>query len=70
MCFFDEKKSEQIYLEILKMYDKRYWKNLEILYKTVTGKSNNAVKISQIDYMTECIKVNRKFVDRRIKIFW
>ena len=66
-AFFDEKKSEQIYLEILKMYDKRYWKNLEMLYKTVTGKSNNAVKISQIDYMTECIKVNRKFVDRRIK---
>ena len=66
-AFFDEKKSEQIYLEILKMYDKRYWKNLEMLYETVTGKSNNAVKISQIDYMTECIKVNRKFVDRRIK---
>lgn len=32
-AFFDEKKSEQIYLEILKMYDKRYWKNLEMLYK-------------------------------------
>lgn len=66
-AFLDENKSELIYKEILEIYNKRYRKNLELLYKVVIGKSDNVVKFDQTDYMISCIEVNRKFIQKRMK---
>lgn len=66
-AFLDENKSELIYKEILEIYNKRYRKNLELLYKVVIGKSDNVVKFDQTDYMISCIEINRKFIQKRMK---
>ncbi len=66
-AFLDEKRAEQIYQEILEIYNKKYWKNLEILYQIVTGKCDNIVKFDQADYIIECIKTNREFINGNTK---
>ena len=67
-AFLNEKKAEQIYQEIREIYNKRYWKKLDMLYQIVIGKADNVVvKFNQADYIIDCIKSNREFISGEMK---
>lgn len=60
--FFDNKKSEAIFHEILEIYNKRYWKKLEALYCEIVGTSEAFGQWDQTDYLIDCIKANKTFL--------
>lgn len=71
MCAFtDKNKAQSIYQEILEIYNKRYWKKLESLYQIVISTDNNlslGENFNQADYLVECIKSNRAFLNKKEK---
>lgn len=68
ICSFnDYEKSERIFQEVLEMYNKRYWKKLEVLFNVIAGKSDKCEHLDQTDYILECIKVNRNFLNKKNK---
>ena len=68
ICSFnDYEKSEKIFQEVLEIYNKRYWKKLEALFNVIAGKSDECEHLDQTDYLIECIKVNRNFLNKKNK---
>ena len=68
ICSFnDYEKSENIFQEVLEIYNKRYWKKLEALFNVIVGKSDECEHLDQTDYLIECIKVNRNFLNKKNK---
>lgn len=65
--YFDIEKSKKIYKEILKIYDKKYWKNLEKLFEFIVGESAECKISDQIEYICECLKTNRRFIGQKEK---
>lgn len=65
--YLDLDKSEKIYNEILEIYSKRYWKKLEELFNFIVGKTSGCGFFDQIDYIKECIAINRNFIERKEK---
>ena len=69
--YLDIEKSQRIYKEILEIYNKRYWKKLEMLFEFVVGKSTECEAFDQVGYLNECLKLDRGFMsttERRILV--
>ena len=65
--YIDFEKAERIYTEIMGIYSKRYWKKLEELFNYVGGKTSECESLDQIDYLKDCIAINRRFVESKEK---
>lgn len=63
--FSDYEKSEKIFQEILGLYKRWHWKKITALFHDITGKSDACVRLDQTDYLIECIKVNRIFLNSK-----
>jgi hypothetical protein len=65
--YLNIQKAERIYAEILEIYGKRYWKKLENLFCFIIGTSSKCEALDQIDYLKDCIAINRKFIESEEK---
>lgn len=63
--FIDNQKAVKIYQKILEIYNKRYWKKLEILFNEIIGKCEEYKHLDQTEYLIECIKANRKHLSSK-----
>lgn len=68
MCaYLDFEKAGRIYNEIVGIYSKRYQEKLSELFNYIVGKTSECNSFDQIDYMKECIAINRKFLESKEK---
>ena len=68
ICSFNDiEKSKKIYEEIKEIYGKRYWKRLDALFDVIIGERENCESLDQVEYMLQCIKQNRLYINKKNK---
>lgn len=63
--FLEFEKSRNIYDEILQIYNKRYWKKLELLFNYIVGDTEECADLDKIDYLVRCIENNRIYLQEK-----
>lgn len=65
----DNKKSEQIFKEILDIYNQiysnRYLKRCKAIFSVIIGKNKKCPYLEQVGYILECINVNRDYLCKK-----
>lgn len=65
--FFDSEKGKNILEEIKRIYRKRYWKKLDVIFEEMYKDSEKLYMSDQLSYIGKCINSNRKFIEKEGK---
>lgn len=62
-AYGDRKKGEEIFDELVKIYNKRYEKNMRQVFEFLYNPKETHIDLEQIQYMKACWNKNRQFVE-------